>query len=68
MSVPPRRSLPALAFRGVGGNGHPYELQLMMRFWRTLGADPTLAEAERLPTLESVDALLRERAAAVHPA
>jgi len=47
---------------------HPYELQLMMRFWRTLGADPTLAEAERLPTLESVDALLRERAAAVHPA
>ena len=23
MSVPPRRSLPALAFRAVGGNGHP---------------------------------------------
>ena len=42
---------------------HPLEIQLMMRFWRTLGGDPALAPEERLPTLESVDALLAARAA-----
>lgn len=42
---------------------HPYEIGLMMRFWRTLGCDPSLAEVDRLPTLESVDALLSAHAA-----
>lgn len=41
---------------------HPFELQLMMRFWRTLGGDATLPGAERLPTLEAVEALLAARA------
>lgn len=43
---------------------HPFELGLMMRFWRTLGADPTLDAEQRLPTLESVEALLATHAGA----
>jgi hypothetical protein len=39
---------------------HPLEAHLMMRFWRTLGGDPLLDSSERLPTLESVEALLRD--------
>jgi hypothetical protein len=38
---------------------HPLETQLMMRFWRSLAGDPGLDPAERLPTLESVEALLQ---------
>jgi glycosyltransferase involved in cell wall biosynthesis len=39
---------------------HPLETELMMRFWRSLAGDPGLDPATRLPTLESVDALLRQ--------
>ncbi len=35
-----------------------------MRFWRSLAGDATLAPAERLPTLESVEQLLQQRAVA----
>jgi hypothetical protein len=43
---------------------HPYETELMMRFWRSLAGDATLDLTERLPTLESVEQLLQQRAAA----
>ncbi len=38
---------------------HPFETELMMRFWRSLAGDPDLPPAERLPTLESVELLLQ---------
>jgi hypothetical protein len=38
---------------------HPYETELMMRFWRSLAGDPGLDPADRLPTLESVEQLLQ---------
>jgi hypothetical protein len=43
---------------------HPFETQLMMRFWGSIAADTKLPPDEQLPTLEAVEALLRERAAA----
>ena len=36
----------------------------MMRFWRSLAGDATLDPAARLPTLESVEQLLQQRATA----
>lgn len=39
---------------------HPFETQLMMRFWRSLAGDAGLDPAERISTLERVDELLRE--------
>jgi glycosyltransferase involved in cell wall biosynthesis len=42
---------------------HPYETELMMRFWRSLAGDATLDPAERIPSLEHLDQLLRLRAA-----
>ncbi len=47
---------------------HPREVELMVRFWRTLAADPGLAPADRLGSLEEVDALLRAAAAGPGPA
>jgi GT2 family glycosyltransferase len=38
---------------------HPFETELMLRFWRSLAGDPGLHPAERLPTLESVEILLQ---------
>lgn len=38
---------------------HPYETEIMMRFWRTLGGDGSMDPAERIPTLEYADELLR---------
>jgi len=38
---------------------HPFETQLMLRFWRSLAADPSLPVTERVTTLEDVDAVLR---------
>lgn len=46
---------------------HPLETQLMMRLWRTLGNDPSLGAEQRLPSLESVDTLLRERDESAQP-
>jgi glycosyltransferase involved in cell wall biosynthesis len=43
---------------------HPFETQLMLRFWRSLAGDSTLNLAERVSTFEQVDELLREHAAA----
>jgi glycosyltransferase involved in cell wall biosynthesis len=43
---------------------HPFETQAMMRFWGSLAADSPLPPESRLPTLEAVEALLREHAAA----
>lgn len=42
---------------------HPFETQAMMWFWRTLGGDKSIDVAQRLATLDDVDALLRARAA-----
>jgi len=42
---------------------HPFETQLMLRFWRSLAGDRSLREADRLTTLEQVDAVLRDHAA-----
>jgi len=39
---------------------HPYETQLMMRFWRSLAGDATLDPAQRIATLEHVHELLRQ--------
>jgi|CZKU01.1.fsa_nt_gi glycosyltransferase involved in cell wall biosynthesis len=50
---------------------HPLETELMLRLWRSLAGDATLEPAQRLMTLEEVDALLRPRphvAAALEPA
>lgn len=41
---------------------HPFETQLMMRFWRTLAGDASLDGADRIETLERVDQLLRQHA------
>jgi len=46
---------------------HPLETGIMMRFWRSLAADCDLDPAERVTTLEGVDALLRAPAAAAGP-
>ena len=43
---------------------HPFETQLMMRFWGSIAADTKLPADQQLPTLEAVEALLRERAVA----
>jgi glycosyltransferase involved in cell wall biosynthesis len=40
---------------------HPLETRIMLRFWRSL-ADRRIAPAERVLTLEGVDALLRQHA------
>jgi hypothetical protein len=42
---------------------HPYETQLMMRFWRSLAGDSGLAPEEQVSTLEQVDELLRQHLA-----
>ena len=39
---------------------HPYETQLMMRFWRSLASDSGLAPEERVSTLERVHELLHQ--------
>lgn len=44
----------------VFASRHPRETELMVRFWRTLAADPALRVEERLGSLEEVDALLRD--------
>jgi glycosyltransferase involved in cell wall biosynthesis len=46
---------------------HPFETQVMLRFWRSLAGDATLDLAERVNTLERADELLREHAAASRP-
>ena len=40
---------------------HPFETQIMMRFWRTLADDATLAPADRVATLEQADEIFRTR-------
>jgi GT2 family glycosyltransferase len=47
---------------------HPFETHIMMRFWRTLGADSTLDPADQIPTLERADELLRQHQASVQRA
>lgn len=41
---------------------HPFETELMVRFWRSLAGDPNVSPAERVMTLEEVDAVLGQRA------
>jgi glycosyltransferase involved in cell wall biosynthesis len=50
------------AWQVTFGRRHPAEVGVMVRFWRTLAADPTLAAGDRLSSLEEVDALLRAAA------
>lgn len=38
---------------------HPRETEVMVRFWRSLANDPAIAPADRLRSLEEVDAALR---------
>jgi glycosyltransferase involved in cell wall biosynthesis len=45
---------------------HPLETRIMLNFWRSL-ADRGIAPAERVLTLEGVDALLRQQAPSVDP-
>jgi len=40
---------------------HPLETQVLLRFWRSLAADRSIAPGERVLTLEAADALLRQR-------
>jgi hypothetical protein len=40
----------------------------MMRFWRSLAAESDIDPAERVATLEGVDALLRDAPEAAAPA
>lgn len=47
---------------------HPFETQVMMRFWRTLGADSSLDPADQIPTLERADELLRLHQSTYHRA
>ena len=47
---------------------HPFETEIMMRFWRTLAGDDRLAPAEQVTTLEQADALLRARRVPEGPA
>ena len=42
---------------------HPFETQVMMRFWRSLAADSALEPAEQVPTLERAEEILRARSA-----
>jgi GT2 family glycosyltransferase len=41
---------------------HPFETEVMLRFWRSLAGDQTLNPADRLMTLEEADTLLGSRA------
>jgi glycosyltransferase involved in cell wall biosynthesis len=41
---------------------HPFETELMLRFWRSLATQSEVPAHERVATLEDVDALLRARA------
>ncbi len=41
---------------------HPFETELMVRFWRSVAGDKRILPGERVGTLEAVDALLRDRA------
>lgn len=41
---------------------HPLETEVMVRLWRTLAADPGLASADRVASLEEADAILRAAA------
>jgi hypothetical protein len=43
---------------------HPRETDVMMRFWRSLAAESTVDPAQRISTLEAVDALLAENSGA----
>ncbi len=45
---------------------HPHETQIMMRFWRSLAADCTIDSADRVPTLERAEELLRAPPADQH--
>lgn len=47
---------------------HPFEAEVMVRFWRSLASDATLAPADRLSSLEEVDAVLRAAPRAPGPA
>jgi len=38
---------------------HPFETQIMLRFWRTLAGDGRVAAALQVRTLEQADELLR---------
>jgi glycosyltransferase involved in cell wall biosynthesis len=46
---------------------HPFETELMVRFWRSVAGDERIFPAGRLTTLGQVDALLRERAQQAPP-
>jgi GT2 family glycosyltransferase len=46
---------------------HPFETELMLRFWRSLASDRSIDPADRLMTLEEVDALLQRREADALP-
>lgn len=48
-------------WREVFARYYSFETQVMLRFWRSLAGDRTLAPAERVMSLEAADALLRQR-------
>lgn len=50
-------------WQAIFARRHPIEAQLMLHFWRSLAADRSIDPAERVLTLEAVDALLRQHAA-----